>query len=100
MQLTAGELDRLGIPVDLVGLGDGMLGGRLKSPHEAKISLELMGELAAESRVGDDATEDGKGSFNSRVIKNHLFHVYRFGMRDFIICHSPLLTSIFMNKIQ
>ena len=47
MQLTVGESDRLAIFFDLIGLGDGMLCGRLQSPHEAEISLELMGELAS-----------------------------------------------------
>ena len=59
MQVMAGELDRLATLVNLVGLVDGMLCGRLKSPHEAKISLELMGEPTTESGVGDDATDDG-----------------------------------------
>lgn len=58
MQLTAGEFDRLAVFVDLVGLGKDMLGGRLESPHEAEIRLELMCELVAEILVCDDATED------------------------------------------
>ena len=61
MQVLSAELDRLGAAVGLVSLGDGMEGGRLQSPHEAKVSLELMGELAAEGKVGNDAANDGPG---------------------------------------
>ena len=61
MQVLAAELDRLAVGVDLVCLGDGMEGSQLQSPHEAKVSRELMGELAAKGKVGNDAADDGPG---------------------------------------
>ena len=49
VEILPGELDRLAVDVNLVRLSDGMLCSRLKSPHEAKISMKLMGSLTTKS---------------------------------------------------
>ena len=59
ISVSTGQLDGLGVLVDIFCLGDGPPRSRLDSTHHAQIWLELMGGLTAKNRICNNAADDG-----------------------------------------